>query len=653
MADPRGGPGEVSGAGMAVTRPIPVLLVEDDEDDALLTRELLESLPGPGYAITWVDGAEAALRELRGSGHRVCLLDHRLGAETGIEVLRRARAEGVTQPVILLTGVASRELDLAAMEAGASDYLVKSEITGTSLERSLRYALAVDERRRAEAAARDLEERFAAAVRATGMVLWECGRETGEVTLGGDVAGLLGGPGPWEGSGPEGGAGRNRDLWASRIDPADRDRVQAAVAAALAGPAPLRLEYFMGRGDGTRIRVRHQGRPVLDGSGGVVGMVGLLADVTEQTDLAEQLVQAQKMEAVGRLASSVAHDVNSILTVIQMHGEFLAEDLAAGHPGREDAEAILKAGQRAAALTRRLLGLSRRTGGERGPVDLARAVTGMASMLERVLGSGVSVSVLEGPEVPWIEADGNHVEQILLNLAMNARDAMGGRGRLEISTRVDPGDHRVRLEVADDGCGMDETVRARVFEPFFTTKPAGYGTGLGLSIVYGLVKEMGGGIELATAPGQGTRFSLWFPYREPSGLLVADPGDDAATLPGGHECLLVVEDDAPLRGVIARSLERLGYRVVEAEGGEAALAAVRDRGLRPDLVLTDLRMPGAPGPQVVERLRRLVPGLPAVLMSAWFEELPGPGEGGQALPRLAKPFSARALAHLVRELLDA
>jgi signal transduction histidine kinase/CheY-like chemotaxis protein len=413
--------------------------------------------------------------------------------------------------------------------------------------------------------------------------------------------------------------------------------------------------------------------PILEESGRVVQVVEHLRDVTaerralaERNQMHEQFLHAQKLEAIGRLAGGVAHDFNNLLTAIGGFAEMLVGDLAEDSLARQDALEIKRAAGRATELTRQLLAFSRQQVIEPRVLTLHGVIGDMQRMLRRLLGEDVQLELALAPDLGSVWVDPGQVEQVLANLATNARDAMPAGGRLRISaenTTLDeaaagrlpgarPGEF-VRLEVADDGLGMEPETRARLFEPFFTTKPKGQGTGLGLATVWGIVVQHGGWVDVRSSPGQGCTVGVYLPRTREA------PEARAAELsratPGRGELVLLVEDEEQVRGLARRLLESLGYRVQAAEDAASALGLLEAHpDLRPELLLADVVMPGLSGRQLAELLRAQRPGLRVLLMTGWAEELAGPRpDPEKRWPLLQKPFSREALARAVRSALDA
>ncbi len=386
--------------------------------------------------------------------------------------------------------------------------------------------------------------------------------------------------------------------------------------------------------------------------------------LTDHRRLEQQLEQAQKMEAVGRLAGGVAHDFNNLLSVILGYGHSIVSGLPAGDPLREDADEICRAGQRAAELTRQLLTFSRQQAVEPTLLDLNEVLSGMSRMLERAVGVDVRLDVRPSKPLGTVRADVGSIEQVIMNLVVNARDAMPSGGEIRIETKevsiaegqrqthlaLEPGP-QVMLSVTDTGVGMDAATQARIFEPFFTTKPQGKGTGLGLSTVFGIVRQSQGGLSVDSQPGRGTVFNVYFPR-------VDAPATQGRTLvptnaPRGSETVLVVEDNDQVRRLTQAILKRAGYDVLEARSGLEALAISEQHAGKIHLLLTDVMMPHMTGPELVRRLALLRPDMRALCFSGYTDDIALEREGGEAsIAFLQKPVSPEALKLKVREVLD-
>lgn len=387
--------------------------------------------------------------------------------------------------------------------------------------------------------------------------------------------------------------------------------------------------------------------------------------VAEQRRLEQQLQQAQKMEAVGRLAGGVAHDFNNLLSVILGYGESVMSGLPEGDLLREDMVEICRAAQRAAELTRQLLTFSRQQAVEPTFLDLNEVIDGVSKMLHRAVGDDVRVVAQLTKPLGTIRGDAGSVEQVVMNLVVNARDALPGGGEITIRTKdvvVDEsymrshvglklGPH-VMLSVTDTGIGMDAPTQARIFEPFFTTKPKGKGTGLGLAMVFGIVRQCGGSISLSSELGRGTVFEVYFPRVDaPVSQLRQSVPTNA---PRGSETVLVVEDDDQVRRMTIAVLERAGYHVLAARSGSEALAVAEQHAGTIHLLLTDVMMPEMSGPELVRRLVPLRPDMRALCVSGYTDDIPLELEGGEAnIAFLQKPVSPDGLKLKVREVLDA
>ena len=405
--------------------------------------------------------------------------------------------------------------------------------------------------------------------------------------------------------------------------------------------------------------------PVRDVQGSIVNYIGIQRDITRELQLEEQYLQAQKMESVGRLAGGVAHDFNNILTVIMGNAELALMDLPPGHALHSALESIQDGAAHAASLTRQLLAFARREVIEPRPIDLNQLITHFQKMLHRLIGEDIRIDMQADPELRQIEADSGQIEQILLNLVVNARDAMPEGGTLTIRTAnldvaesdsqscpgIPPGEY-VQLCVGDTGVGMTEDVRTHIFEPFFTTKEAGKGTGLGLATCFGIVKQNGAYIHFDSEPGFGTTFRITFPgikTKEPAGV----KHEAWPKMPRGSETILLVEDELPLRALVARVLRAQGFMVLEASNGREALSLVTERGTGFNLLLSDVVMPEMSGKTLADQLRSICPEAKVLFVSGYIgtavvqEAL---ADSGVAF--LQKPFNPSDLVKKVRDVLD-
>ncbi|MCC6739146.1 MAG: PAS domain S-box protein [Planctomycetia bacterium] len=397
--------------------------------------------------------------------------------------------------------------------------------------------------------------------------------------------------------------------------------------------------------------------PLRDGGGAIVGATGVASDVTETRRLQEQFLQAQKMEGLGRLAGGVAHDFNNLLTAVLGFNALLLKRHPPGDPDRPELEEIRKAGERAAALTKQLLAFSRRQVVQSGTVDLNAVVDDMRGLLARLIGEDVVLDTRPLPSAAWVRADRSQLEQVIVNLAVNARDAMPGGGRLLISTTrrtvaeeatdpsgLPPG-RWIGLDIADNGHGMPDDVRMHAFEPFFTTKGPGRGTGLGLATVYGIVSQSGGVVRIESEPGRGTTVSIWLPEVPPAPRAASEPPSSA---PRGRETILLVEDEPSVLDLCRLVLLESGYRLLEATSGLAALNLLSSSPDPVHLLLSDVVLPGMNGPDLARRAAALRPGLRVLFITGYSADETAPGPA----PVLPKPFSPDDLARRVRSVLD-
>lgn len=510
-----------------------VLLIEDNEDDVTLIREMLSENEDMKVELDWADRLSTGLAELARGKIELVLLDLSLPDSQGLDTFAAVQAQAQDLPIVVLTGLDDEALAGQAVRKGAQDYLVKGRLDGAILSRAARYAV---DRKQADNALRQSEA---------------------------------------------------------------------------------------------------------------------------------QLRQAQKMESIGQLAGGIAHDFNNLLTVINSYSDMLLGDMGFDNGFmRSGLEQIKEAGHRAASLTRQLLAFSRRQVLEPKVLDLNETVSNMAKLLRRLIGEDISLVLCPHPALGQVKADPGQVEQIIMNLAVNARDAMPGGGQLTVETMnieldgsgvhkspcLQPGSY-VMLAVSDTGCGMDADTQARIFEPFFTTKGPGKGTGLGLATVDGIVKQSGGGIRVSSRLGKGTTFNVYFPRVEGQAERVAPASTPDEAL-RGSETVLLVEDDEMVRALAQAILERYGYTVVATRNVTDALRFVQEDSRTIHLMLTDTIMPGMNGPELADRALSLRPDMKVLYMSGYTDKAfthTGRWEPGTAF--LQKPFTPQTLAQKLRETL--
>lgn len=522
----------------------------------------------------------------------------------------------------------------------------------------------VTELRRAAAALQESEERFNSLFASLTDGAWAASADGTEFLYGNEALSRIYGRAFSEFSG-------NPKLWIDVVAPEDRQIARESMRR-LAETGAAESEYRIVRPGGEIRWIRERKQLIRDKDGRVLRMGGLVTDITEarkaqeeRQRLESQLRQTQKMEAIGTLAGGVAHDFNNLLTAINGYADLLLDALGEQHELAGEVREIRAAGERAAALTRQLLLFSRQDVVQPRKLDLNALVRNLGRMLTRLIGEHIEYEAHLGEERLEVRADPGQIEQILLNLVVNARDAMESGGRLDIRTervQLDPGDLAVeeqltpgpyaRLSVTDTGCGMSEETQSRIFEPFFTTKEVGKGTGLGLSTLYGIVRQCRGAIRVRSRVGEGSTFEVLLPLVG-EGTETPDEPDRSRPLPGGHETILFVEDERVVREVGSRMLRQHGYQVIEAADGSEALEVARQLKGRIDLVVSDVVMPRMTGRALASRLLELYPELRVLFVSGYTERAAGENlPMAENLPYLQKPYSPVSLTAKVREVLD-
>jgi len=476
--------------------------------------------------------------------------------------------------------------------------------------------------------------------------------DSNDIFLSGSLVDLLGLP-------PES-RSIDRNDFIARLHPDDVERVRSGVAAAVAGHGHFSLEYRFHHPQRGWRWFQSEGQVTSARPGESPRVFSAIVDVTERRFLEQQLYQAQKMEAIGKLAGGVAHDFNNLLTAISGYSALLLESVSEGQ--RSDVEEIIKAADRATSLTTQLLSFSRQQIQETTAIDLNDLIEDIASILRRIIGDDVELTTTLAADVSPVRSDRGQLEQLVLNLVVNARDALPGGGTIGIETHereirtpltsygltLAPGRYAV-MTVSDTGCGMSEDTKARLFEPFFTTKPHGVGTGLGLATMYGILAQGGGLVEVSSDPGAGSSFRVYLPQHE--GPIAPPQIVDVALPEGGTETILLAEDEASVRVLARRILQRAGYTVIEARNSlEARHHAESTAHI--DLLLADVKMPGGSGPDLYRTLHPNHPAMRVLFVSGYAERhLFDGAELPHAAPFLSKPFTVEGLLRKVREAL--
>jgi hypothetical protein len=648
-----------------MAEPLRLLIIEDDEPDAELLRLELE---GGGFDLEWlrIDTEEALRRALDEREWDLVISDFAMPHFDGLHAFEIFRERGTDLPFIFVSGALGEDRAVEAMRAGAHDYLVKGKLArlNVAVRRELRAARQRSSERAAQRRARSEQRRLTMAVEATGAGVLEYALPLGPdlyysercaEILGYTVAEV---PGP-----------AALPAWvAERVHPDDRVAHGPSYLAFVAGhsgrlAADLRLRHKSGEWVDVAVSLKAVG---IEPSGCVAQVAGSMIDLTERKLLEAQFRQAQKMEAVGRLAGGVAHDFNNLLTAIFAFGKFVRDTLPPDSRPHKDMDELLRVAKRAENLTGQLLAFSRRQTIAPRVLNLNSIVQDIDRMVRRLLGDDIDFSTNLAPDLWNTRVDRGAFEQVVVNLAVNARDAMPDGGNLTIETQnvelhegyakqhgaeVSPGSY-VLMALSDSGVGMDAETQQHIFEPFYTTKEAEKGTGLGLSTCYGIVKQAGGYIWVYSELGEGTTFKVYLPriLEHEESPWEAPPPDSLR----GTERILIAEDNEHVRIIASRSLAELGYLVVQTSNPDEAIAAAESAAEPFDLLLSDVVMPGMSGKQLAERLQAAQPGLRVLYMTGYTANAVvhrGVLEPGTRL--VQKPFTPESLAQKVRQALDA
>ena len=665
-----------------------LLVIDDSEEDAeLILRELVRQ--GFDFSHERVD-TEGALVAALQKPWDVIISDFSMPQFDGLRAFEVVKQHGSDVPFIFVSGVLGEERAVAAMRAGAKDYVLKGKLErlGPVLSRELAEAESRRQRVEVERALQTEERRYRSIFDSAAVALVELDLSGTKVALdeistrapveehlveGDELVTRTAGQTPIlaanaaalamvEADRPEQLVGPLANALRPGSGSAWVDVLRALVTATGTFQKEVRIDTLAGRPIDVLLAFRVPAT-IADSRNVIMS----LTDVTDRNSLERQIRAAQRIEAIGNLAGGIAHDFNNILVVIEGYTNFLLEALPDGDTRRDDARAIQDAAQRAEGLTRQLLAFSRRQVADLKIVNLNRLVQEMDRMLRPLIGEDIGVVTALSEDLGLVEIDPTHVEQIILNLAVNARDAMPMGGKLTIETAnarldesyadtkpsdVPPGDY-VMLAVSDNGTGMDEETRLHIFEPFFTTKAPGKGTGLGLSTVYGIVKQAGGFIWVYSEPGQGTTFRIHLPAKAAvrESLVSTRPASVAL---GGTETILIAEDQEAVRTLVRRVLTKAGYTVLEAPDGEQAILAYERHAGPIHAVLTDVVMPTMSGRKLADRLSAIRAGVKVLYMSGYTDNaIVHHGVLEPGVNYIQKPFTPQALLSKLREVLDA
>ena len=636
------------------SKKLKILILEDRPTDAELAKRLLRRA-GMSFVSKRVETRDTFLAQLDKWYPDLILADYQLPQFDGIAALKVARERAPKVPVVMFTGSINEETAVECLKAGAVDYVLKDRPAGLApaVQRALERKQDRERREQAERSLRESEVRYRMLVDSSQGLICVHSLDGTLLSVNPATARSLG----YEASEI---VGRN---FVEFLAP----DVQSGFSVYLAGvkqegvhEGELRVVTRTGEE-----RVWAYRNVLCERTGQEPYVLGHALDITERKTLELQLRQAQKMEAIGELTGGIAHDFNNLLSVIRSNAELLAMELDDGEL-RSYAVDIENAAGNGGRLIRDLMGFSRQADLVVGPIDLRETVNNTVKMVRRIISETITVEVEIAAGGELVRADARAVQQILLNLCTNARDAMPDGGRIVIELKlavfdeaykvgkpyVEPGEY-VCVEVRDTGMGMDDSVREKIFEPFFSTKPEGRGTGLGLSMVYGLMKQHGGYINVYSEVGEGTRISLYFPHLKdavtsrPSGKTRAGPPLT------GTATVLVVEDHDAVRAVACRALAKLGYRVIESSDGMGALGIMKSRGAEIDVVFSDLVMPRLGGLELFEELRKIGGQVPFLLASGYgSKELAERSDLMEQVVFIQKPWTLTELGSAVREAIE-
>lgn len=625
--------------------PVKVLLVDDDEDDYILTRDWLSEIQGARVSLEWVASYDAAMDAIAHNQHDVYLLDYRLGERNGLELLREAVASGCSSPIILLTGQGDHEIDVEAMKAGAADYLEKSQLGAPMLERSIRYAI---ERKRAE---QKIREQAALLDVATDAILvrdlenqilfWNKGAER-----------LYG----WKALDA---LGKNAsDLWNEENLPEFKEAQNT-----LANIGSWQGELHQVTKSGKEIIVESRWTLVRDFEEKPKSILVVNTDITQKKQLEAQFLRAQRMESIGTLASGIAHDLNNVLAPILMTAQLLETQFDVPRSKRLLPILVTNA-KRGAALVKQVLSFARGLEGERTIVQVKHLILEIKHIATETFPKSIEIYT-DIPQHLWtVSGDATQLHQVLMNLCVNARDAMPQGGTLSISAEnlfIDENYARMNLDatvgpyivitVADTGTGIQPEILDRIFEPFFTTKELGKGTGLGLSTVVGIIKSHGGFVNVYSEVGRGTQFKVYLSAVEAMETQEAEELE----MPSGHgELILVVDDEAAICETTKTSLETYNYKVLTASDGIEAVALYVQHREEISLVLVDMMMPSMDGPTTIRTLQKINPSVKIIAVSGLTssDKVAAAASAG-VKTFLEKPYTAKELLQTINEVLTA
>jgi len=636
--------------------PLRIMIVDDEPAHAEAIRRALENSV-TGVAVR-VAGTLVEFRAIVAANPPdIALVDLNLPDGRAVEVLNSPPESGLF-PILIMTSYGNEQTAVEALKSGALDYVVKSPAAFQEMPRTVARALRewnlLKERKHAADALLESNRRLQLATSSANLGIWDWDIASGHLLI--DDRAL-----EQYGLSRDSFSGGMKELEGA-LHKDDRNRVTSALQESLENKRNFAMGFRLMRPDGGIRHIRSNAIIIRNDEGEVTRMIGLNQDITEQKILEEQLHQSQKMEAIGQLAGGVAHDFNNLLTVIYGYCNLIRMQLDEGSPCISEIDEVLGAARRAANLTGSLLAFSRKQVMNPALVNLNDVVMNVSKLLTRVIGEDIRMETSFNADSLMVVADQGQIEQVLLNIAANARDAMPNGGTFSIETAIrdlddscitahvhtPPGKYAV-ISLSDSGMGMDEATRRLIFDPFFTTKEVGKGTGLGLSIVYGIIKQHNGCIDVISEPGRGTTFRIRLPLGR---ALQADTArEETREYPAaGTETVLVAEDDTALRQYTDLLLKKYGYDVILARDGEDAVAKFRDHSEKIDIVVMDMIMPGKSGREAYEEIIGIQPDTKVLFMSGYSPDLLQ--EKGFFGAVVAKPVQPLDFLVKIRQMLD-
>jgi PAS domain S-box-containing protein len=632
---------------IAESEVLDVLLIEDDEDDYLITRALLSKAESIDCNLDWARSFDEGLESILSSRYDACLVDYRLGARTGLDLLQEVNDRGgVETPIILLTGQGDLEVDLNAMAAGAADYLSKERIDAPLLERSIRYAVErkeADQRIREQAQLLDKARDAIIAFDMDGRVVYW--NKSAERLTGWTADEMLG--------------ARAQERLYDSSEAEKLEECHETVREEGEWTGELRQQSK----DGEELVVESRWTLVRDSGGQPTSILVINTDITERKRLESQFLRSQRMESIGRLVGGIAHDLGNLLVPILLGVKVLKRRESEDEKVLQTLDMIEKSAERGSNMVEQVLAFARGVEGERVALQAATIIDEVAKITTETFPDDIDVEVSVPENLNDIVGDATQIQQVLMNLCVNARDAMPDGGVIDIGASevelseaeaqrkmdAEPGSY-VCLRVSDTGSGIPEEAIDKIFEPFFSTKAEGEGTGLGLSTAYSIVKSHNGFVDVESEPGTGTTFRVYVPVATSSDER-RGPAASGELRDGRGELILVVDDEEFILDTARQTLEDAGYRVITAQGGEQAIEVMDRNGDQVEAIITDLRMPEMNGFDLIRRLRPRFPNVPIIAASGMADGRTDDAVQAGAQTFLAKPFTAEKLQGTLQDVM--